>query len=183
MPSNCDGIEARAFVKLLGLGAASSVVALSGCDKHGHKSGSGDGATDIPTDQMTYRTNQGNGDKVSLLGYGCMRLPRRPKAAATGDEDNVNQNAVNASVDYALDHGVNYFDTSPRYCKGRSERATGIALSRHPRSKYLIATKICEPVGQKPRGLRGHVSEVTPGSEGGVLRLLSGSFRGRFTCL
>ena len=50
--------------------------------------------------------------------------------------------AVNASVDYALAHGVNYFDTSPRYCKGQSEHAMGIALSRHPRDRYLVATKM-----------------------------------------
>lgn len=45
-------------------------------------------------------------------------------------------------MDYALAHGVNYFDTSPAYCQGRSERATGIALHRHPRSSYFIATKL-----------------------------------------
>ena len=37
---------------------------------------------------------------------------------------------------------MNYFDTSPAYCKGRSERATGIALKRHPRESYYIATKL-----------------------------------------
>ena len=40
---------------------------------------------------------------------------------------------VNDLVDYAIAHGVNYFDTSPAYCRGKSEHATGIALSRHPR--------------------------------------------------
>ena len=49
---------------------------------------------------------------------------------------------MNELVDYAIAHGVNYFDTSPAYCKGRSEHATGIALSRHPRDKYFIATKL-----------------------------------------
>ena len=39
-------------------------------------------------------------------------------------------------------YGVNYFDTSPSYCKGFSERATGIALKRHPREKFYIATKL-----------------------------------------
>lgn len=37
---------------------------------------------------------------------------------------------------------MNYFDTSPAYCKGQSERVTGIALKRHPREKYFIATKL-----------------------------------------
>ena len=45
-------------------------------------------------------------------------------------------------MDTAIAHGVNYFDTSPAYCKGRSEHATGIALSRHPRDTYFIATKL-----------------------------------------
>ena len=45
-------------------------------------------------------------------------------------------------VDYAIEHGVNYFDTAPVYLKGMSERATGIALSRHPREKWLVATKL-----------------------------------------
>jgi len=49
---------------------------------------------------------------------------------------------VNRLVDKALKHGVNYFDTSPAYCKGKSEHATGVALSRHPRDSYFIATKL-----------------------------------------
>ena len=49
---------------------------------------------------------------------------------------------VNQMVDYAIAHGVNYFDTSPAYCQGKSEQATGIALSRYPRDKYFIATKL-----------------------------------------
>ena len=49
---------------------------------------------------------------------------------------------VNNMVDYALAHGVNYFDTSPAYCRGMSEKATGIALARHPRDTYFIATKL-----------------------------------------
>ena len=49
---------------------------------------------------------------------------------------------VNRQVDYALSHGVNYFDTAPVYCKGLSERATGVALKRHKRSSYFLATKM-----------------------------------------
>ena len=52
------------------------------------------------------------------------------------------QEAVYELMDYALAHGVNYFDTSPVYVQGWSERSTGIALSRHPRDKYFIATKL-----------------------------------------
>ncbi|MDR2728047.1 MAG: aldo/keto reductase, partial [Chitinispirillales bacterium] len=45
-------------------------------------------------------------------------------------------------VDYAIAHGVNVFDTAPVYCKGFSEKAAGEALSRHPRDKYFISTKM-----------------------------------------
>ena len=88
---------------------------------------------------MTYRRNP-HGDDVSLLGYGCMRWPTRKNAEGKGDE--LDQETINELVDYAIAHGVNYFDTSPAYCKGQSEKATGIALSRHPRNKYFIATKL-----------------------------------------
>jgi predicted aldo/keto reductase-like oxidoreductase len=45
-------------------------------------------------------------------------------------------------VDYAIEHGINYFDTAPVYLQGQSEKATGIALKRHPRESYFIATKL-----------------------------------------
>ena len=89
--------------------------------------------------EMTYRTNAVRGDKVSLLGYGCMRWPM------TKDEngkDIVDQEMVNKLVDYALESGINYFDAAPMYHNGDCERVTGIALSRHPRDKYFIATKL-----------------------------------------
>ena len=87
---------------------------------------------------MTCRTNHKTGEQVSLLGFGMMRLPFTKE----GGRDVIDQELVNRMVDYALEHGVNYFDTSPAYCQGLSEAATGIALSRHPRSKYFIATKL-----------------------------------------
>ena len=58
------------------------------------------------------------------------------------DGNVIDQDAVNELVDYAIAHGVNYFDTSPVYCQGFSERATGVALKRHPRERLLIATKM-----------------------------------------
>ena len=59
-----------------------------------------------------------------------------------GNGEVIDQDAVNGFVDYAIAHGVNYFDTSTAYVQGFSEKATGIALSRHPRDKYFIATKL-----------------------------------------
>ena len=89
-----------------------------------------------PVGKMTYRTCPSSGDKVSLLGYGMMRLPMKE-----GTEE-YDQDMINRQVDYALEHGLNYFDTSPVYCMGLSERCTGIALSRHPRQSYFVATKL-----------------------------------------
>lgn len=123
-------MERRDFLKRIGAGAAA--VALAGC------SSSGNAEVKEAEEQrgaMTYRTNPTTGDRVSILGYGCMRWP-------TDENDEIDQDMVNRLVDYALEHGVNYFDTSPAYCKGLSERATGIALKRHPRDKYYIATKL-----------------------------------------
>lgn len=131
-------IDRREFLKRLGIGAAVSTVALTGCNS-GNNPVSGDRSAlgEIPVDRMTFRTNPKTGEKVSLLGYGCMRWPTLP-----GGDEPIDQETVNRLVDFAIGHGVNYFDTSPAYCKGRSERATGIALKRHPRDKFFIATKL-----------------------------------------
>lgn len=78
------------------------------------------------------------GEEVGLLGLGCMRLPQLPKGQ--GRPGQLDQDKVNEMVDYALEHGINYFDTAPAY--GDSERAVGEALQRHERSSYLLATKM-----------------------------------------
>ena len=138
---NQKNIERRKFLKVLGGAAAASVVMASGCGPNSKTSESKEGGLgEVPKDKMTYRVTTNTGDKVSLLGYGCMRLPMKKKASGEGDE--IDQEAVNKSVDYAIEHGVNYFDTSPFYVRGLSETAMGIALSRHPRDKYFIATKL-----------------------------------------
>ncbi|MDR0517961.1 MAG: aldo/keto reductase [Fibromonadaceae bacterium] len=132
-----DSMDRRQFIKVVGAGAA--LAAFGSC---GSKEGTSAKQGDVPADKMTYRTDPKTGNQVSLLGYGCMRYPRLPKSADLASENNLDQEAINRSIDYAIDHGVNYFDTSPLYCKGFSEIATGIALSRHPRNKYFIATKM-----------------------------------------
>jgi uncharacterized protein len=137
-------IERRNFIKILGGVAATSVTLHYACTPRNKNTVSGSeiiAEGDVPTDKMTYRTNSITGDKVSLLGYGCMRLPTRK---VNGDKENeeIDQDAVNDQVDYALTHGINYFDTAPIYMKGKSEHSMGIALSRHPREKYFIATKM-----------------------------------------
>lgn len=137
-------VDRREFLRRLGLGGVVAGAALAGCSRVAEKvaAGGGDdtaaGTQDVPTDKMTYRVNPNSGDRVSLLGYGMMRLPQK----GSGPNAEIDQEAVNELVDYALEHGVNYFDTSPVYCKGKSEESTGIALSRHPRDSYFVATKL-----------------------------------------
>lgn len=128
------------FLARLGAGSALTVAALAGCKPSNVKFDPYDvDDDDVPTDKMEYRTNHNTNDKVSILGYGCMRWPTRK---GENGRDEMDQEKINELVDYAIAHGVNYFDTSPVYCQGRSEKVTGIALSRHPRDKYLIATKM-----------------------------------------
>ena len=131
-------IDRRDFLKVLGGTAVASATILPGCKER--KDSAYTATTEIPTDQMTYRTNPGNNDRVSLLGYGMMRLPLIP--SPDGTHDTIDQEAVNELVDYAIAHGVNYFDTSPVYVQGGSEKSTAIALKRYPRDKYFIATKL-----------------------------------------
>lgn len=137
-----ENIDRRDFLKLFGVTSAVSLAALTGCNVENKNGVSGSNAGPVPTDKMTYRTDPKTGNKISLLGYGCMRLPRIPKNKSLEQDNFIDQEAANQSIDYAISHGINYFDTSPRYCKGFSEYATGIALSRHPRNKYFIATKL-----------------------------------------
>ena len=142
MDKKNNDMNRRKFLKLLGAGAAVTSAAIYGCDSKAGKSAAGGGTGEIPTDKMTMRTNPTTGDKVSLLGFGMMRLPSVGGRSAREGNEEIDQEMVNEMVDYAMGHGVNYFDTSPAYCRGMSERSTGIALSRHPRNSYFIATKL-----------------------------------------
>ena len=131
-------INRRNFLKVVGGTALASAAVLPGCKNR--QEAAHTATTEVPTDQMTYRTNPKTQDRVSLLGYGMMRLPNIP--SPDGTSSTIDQEAVNALVDYAIAHGVNYFDTSPVYMQGGSEKATGIALKRYPRDKYFVATKL-----------------------------------------
>lgn len=66
---------------------------------------------------MTYRINPSTQDRVSLLGYGCMRWPTVSNNSARDSSDDIDQETVNKLVDVAIAHGVNYFDTSPPIAK------------------------------------------------------------------
>ena len=128
-------MDRRDFLKTAGAGAlAVGTTSLTGC------SFSSDKRTEVSGDaEMQMRTSPKNGEKVSLLGYGCMRWPMKK---GEDSKDHIDQEAVNEMVDYAYRNGVNYYDTSPAYLQGQSEEAAGIALSRYPRESYYIATKL-----------------------------------------
>ena len=87
---------------------------------------------------------------MSLLGYGAMRLPTTDGGHANGwapdgySNAEIDQATLDAQVKTMLEHGVNYFDTSPAYCRGESERRLGEALAKSgfKRSDYMIATKL-----------------------------------------
>jgi hypothetical protein len=132
-------ISRRSFLKLLGGGAVTTAAVLTGCKSNKDIKAVQEYKQQVepPVGKMTYRINPKTKEKVSILGYGMMRLPSK-----TENQDDYDQEMINRQVDYAIEHGVNYFDTSPVYCQGKSEACTGIALSRHKRSEYFVATKL-----------------------------------------
>ncbi|MBP3726465.1 MAG: aldo/keto reductase [Bacteroidaceae bacterium] len=139
-----NNISRRNFLKLFGGATAATALTLAGCKKK-ESDAIGDeykNQVEPPKGKMTYRTNPKTKEKVSLLGYGMMRLPTTDGGAERESDAPLDQEQINRLVDYAIEHGVNYFDTSPAYCKGMSEQATGKALCRHPRNKYFVATKL-----------------------------------------
>ena len=134
-------MDRREFLKIVGISTATGAAALYGCKPKNETGAANSELGPIPTDKMTYRSfpSLGN-DKISILGYGCMRWPTIPNP--NGEGEIIDQEAVNELVDDAIAHGVNYFDTAPVYVQGWSEKSTGIALKRHPRESFYLATKL-----------------------------------------
>ena len=138
-------ITRRLFLKIFGGIWATIIAIITGCKSKTESKAVEEYVKQVepPVGKMTYRKNPSTGDKISLLGYGMMRLPTIDgTASARESETEIDQEMVNRQVDYAIEHGLNYFDTSPVYCQGLSEHYTGIALSRHKRSEFFIATKL-----------------------------------------
>ncbi|MDO4587984.1 MAG: aldo/keto reductase [Planctomycetia bacterium] len=134
-------MERRDFIKVLGT-AGATAAATFGCRDPKTSRVDDISSGEIPPEAMTYRIDPHTNDKISLLGFGCMRFPLRPVKSNVTPEEKIDQEAVDAMVDYAIAHGVNYFDTSPRYCEGASEQSIGKSLAKHPRDKIFIATKM-----------------------------------------
>ena len=81
-------------------------------------------------------TNEFKGTMLSRLGFGAMRLP-----VIGGNAAEIDEKRVDEMVDYAIAHGINYFDTAYPYHGGMSEKIIGRSLSRYPRGSYYLATK------------------------------------------
>ena len=136
-----ENIGRREFLKRFRSAAAVvGATSLAGCvsDKEASKVQTQMTASTKKIGEMTCRVTPTTGDKVSLLGYGCLRW----FSVVDKETGKIDQEGVNRLVDYAVEHGVNYYDTSPAYCNGECERVTGIALNRHPRDKWFIAAKL-----------------------------------------
>ena len=81
---------------------------------------------------MIYSEFQGK--KLSALGFGAMRLPKH-------EDGTIDEQTVAEQVRYAIDHGVNYFDTAYFYHSGESESVMGRVLKEYPRVSYYLASK------------------------------------------
>src|SRR5512138_1514258 len=84
---------------------------------------------------MLYRKNPKNGDELSILGFGCMRLPVK-------EDGSIDEERATSQVHYAIDHGVNYIDTAWPYHMEQSEPFVGRALADGYREKVKLATKL-----------------------------------------
>ena len=130
-------IDRREFLKGLSLATAGAAMTAGGIKLNAAEGEEISG-------KMELRTSK-TGDKVSLLGFGCMRMPT-VDGTRGGDVD---MDAQMRLIDYAMEHGVNYYDTAPVYVGGKSEGIMGECLCRHPRDNYFIATKMSNAWGDQ----------------------------------
>lgn len=86
---------------------------------------------------MKYRTMRfkGGEDRVSMLGFGCMRFP-------LNEDGTIDEAQSEQMLDRALAAGVNYIDTAYPYHQGTSEPFVGRVLAKYPRESYFLATKL-----------------------------------------
>ncbi|QPM68879.1 aldo/keto reductase [Atribacter laminatus] len=88
---------------------------------------------------MKYRILGSTKEKVSALGFGCMRLPTIDHKPSSGEIDEAETIRM---LQYAIDNGVNYIDSAYTYHNGRSEEVIGRALQDGYRKKVLLTTKM-----------------------------------------
>lgn len=79
--------------------------------------------------------NDFKGDKVSVLGFGTMRLPM-------DENGNIDYTEGERMTAAAMEGGVTYFDTAYRYHGGEAENFCGRVISKYPRESYMLADKL-----------------------------------------
>ena len=94
------------------------------------------------------------GVKVSALGMGNMRLPK-----VEGQGEKIDWEKAQEIIDYAMSHGITYYDTAYRYHGGESELFIGEALKKYPRESFLLASKFPgHMMEKKENGMLGFTS-------------------------
>ena len=83
---------------------------------------------------MVYRNFQDI--RLSALGMGAMRLP-----VIDGEDSRIDTEKAEQMVGYAMEHGINYYDTAWGYHSGNSELVMGKALEKYPRDSFFLADK------------------------------------------
>ncbi|MFH1490015.1 MAG: aldo/keto reductase [Pseudomonadota bacterium] len=99
---------------------------------------------------MLYRKIKKNGDDLSILGFGCMRLPQKK---GTPGDGKIDEERAEKQILYAMDQGVNYFDTAMPYHLGASELFLGKVFSSETRDKVKLATKLPHFLVKKPEDM------------------------------
>jgi len=135
-----ETMDRRTALKIMGASLATAFTIL-GC-----KQGSNNSIIPITatselqqssSGKMTYRKDKILSQDISLLAFGCMRFPVLHEG-----QPEINEEKALALIDYAYQHGVNYFDTAWGYHQGLSEPFVGKALKKYPRESLFIATKM-----------------------------------------
>jgi predicted aldo/keto reductase-like oxidoreductase len=103
---------------------------------------------------LLYRNFGKTGKEVSILGFGCMRLP-----ILNDKPEKINEPLATEMLHYAIDHGVNYIDTAYPYHKGMSEIAVGNALKNGYRDQVYLSTKLPSWLVQKKEDFDSFLDE------------------------
>ncbi len=128
---NQKKISRRTALKYLGygaLGVAALNIGLSCAGKGSLKSA-----------KLSYRKDNARKEKISMLGFGCMRFPMIKDAEG---KNVVDFEKTSEMVHYAYDNGVNYFDTAYTYLNSQSEKVLGQIMKDFPRESVNIVTKM-----------------------------------------